>query len=150
MNLKQRIEQDLKAALLAGDQTKVLTLRGIKSVILNEEVAKGLRSEGLSDQDITQLLVKESKKRQESADLYRQGHNEERATQELSEKAIVDGYLPKQLSETELGQIIDELIQAGGATGPQALGQVIGQVKQKVGASADGATIARLVKERLS
>jgi uncharacterized protein len=150
MNLKERIEQDLKTALLARDQGTVLTLRSIKSAILNEEVAKGLREQGLDDQSITQVLVKEAKKRQESADLYRQGKEETRANQELAEKAIIDGYLPKQLSETELSTIVDKVIKANGAEGPAMLGQVIGQVKQEVGATADGATVARLVKERLS
>jgi uncharacterized protein YqeY len=150
MDLKQRLEQDLKTALLSGDKNKVMTLRSIKSAVLNEEVAKGLRDAGLPDADIAQIIAKESKKRQESADLYRQGHDEIRAAQELSEKAIIDSYLPKQLSEAELGTIVDEVVTSTNAFGPQAMGQVIGQVKQKVGVSADGATIARLVKDRLS
>jgi uncharacterized protein YqeY len=149
MDLKQRIEQDLKTALLTGDQNKVMTLRSIKSAVLNEEVAKGLREEGLGDPEIAQLIAKESKKRQESADLYLQGHSEERATQELSEKAIIDSYLPKQLSESELKAVIDEVIKKTSDPSPQLMGQIIGQVKQEVGVSADGATIARLVKERL-
>jgi uncharacterized protein YqeY len=150
MDLKKQIEQDLKTALLSGDQTKVLTLRGVKSVILYEEVAKGLREKGLGDQEVSQILAKESKKRQESADLYRQGHDEGRATQELTEKAIIDEYLPKQLSEAEISEVINSVIQSMGVVDPQMLGQVIGQVKQKLGVAGDGATIARLVKERLS
>jgi uncharacterized protein len=148
--LKQRIDQDLKTALLAGDKVLATTLRGLKSVILYAEVAKGEREQGLPDDEIVALLSKEAKKRQESADLYKQGGNEEKAAAELTEKAVIEKYLPAQLSDEELGKVIDEVIAATGGTGPQAMGQVIGGVKQKVGASADGSRIALMVKERLS
>ena len=149
MPLKQQIDQDLKAALLSGDSVKVATLRGLKSVILNEEVAQGSRDTGIQDEVIVRLLSKESKKRQESADLYEQGGAHDRAKAELDEKAIIDAYLPEQLSVEELTKVIDEVISTTNASGMQAMGAVIGQVKQKVGATADGALIARVVKERL-
>jgi uncharacterized protein len=147
--LKQRIDQDLKAALLEGNKVLATTLRGLKSVILYAEVAKGSREEGLPDDEIIQLLAKESKKRQESADLYRQGGNNERAEAELEEKRVIEAYLPSQLSDEDLAKVIDDVITATGAAGPAAMGQVIGGVKQKVGAQADGGRIATMVKERL-
>jgi uncharacterized protein YqeY len=147
--LEDKIEQDLKAALLAGDKTKVTTLRGLKAVLLNVKVAEGKRDSGLSDDEVLKVLSKQSKQRQESVDMYRQGGGEARAQAELDEKAIIDAYLPAQLSEAELNQLIDEAIAASGASGLQAMGQVIGQVKAKAGATADGAVIARLVKEKL-
>lgn len=150
MGLKQQIEQDLKVALLEGDKLKVSTLRSLKSAILYEEVARGERQHGLSDEGILAVLAKEAKKRQESADLYLKGGEEPRAEQELAEKAIIENYLPAKLSEDELVKVIDTVIESNDAAGPQAMGQVIGQVKQQVGAAADGATIARLVKERLA
>jgi uncharacterized protein len=147
--LKQRIEQDLKTALLSGDKGRATTLRGLKSAILYVEVAKGVREQGLSDDEIIEVLSKEAKKRQESADLYRQGGREEKAADELAEKEIIAGYLPKQLSDEELTVIVDEVIDQSGASGAQAMGRVIGLVKQKAGASADGARIAAIVKGRL-
>lgn len=147
--LKQRIEQDLKAALLAGDKERATTLRGLKSVILYDEVAKGAREKGISDDEIIALFAKEVKKRQESADLYTKGGAADRAQAELAEKAIIEEYLPKQLSDAELLSVVDEAIAQTGASGPQAMGQVIGLVKQKTAGSADGARIATLVKERL-
>lgn len=147
--LKQQIEQDLKTALLAGDKDRALVLRSLKSAILYVEVAKGARESGLPDDEVTAILGKEAKKRQESADLYHQGNDEARAATELAEKAIIETYLPKQLSDDELIQIIDEVIAQGGAEGPQAMGRVIGAVKQKTAGAADGAKIAQLVKERL-
>lgn len=148
--LEQRIEQDLKTALLAGEAERVSTLRGIKSVLLNVKVATGKRESGLADDEVLSLLAKEAKKRQESADLYIQGGNRERADAELSEKAIIESYLPAQLSEEEIAATVDEVIAQTGASGPQAMGQVIGQVKARLGASADGAVIARIVKEKVS
>jgi uncharacterized protein YqeY len=147
--LKQQLEQDLKTALLAGDKDRALILRGLKSVILYDEVAKGVRDEGLPDDEILALFAKEVKKRQESADLYRQGGYEDRASAELAEKAIIETYLPQQLSDEELIAVIDAAVSETGLSGMQAMGQVIGLVKQKVGSQADGARIAKLVKERL-
>lgn len=150
MNLKQQIDADIKAAMLAGDKTLVTTLRGLKAVILNAEVAEGLREEGLGDDKIIALFQKESKKRQESADLYIQGGSQDKAQAELDEKAVIEKYLPAQMSEDELKVLVEDAVTTTGATGMQQMGQVIGAVKAKAGAAADGSIIAKLVKERLS
>lgn len=148
--LEERIERDIKAALLAGDKTKATTLRGLKAVLLNVKVATGKRDSGLSDDEVLPILAKEAKKRQESAQLYSQGGSQDRADAELAEKALIETYLPAQLSESEITTLIDEVITQTGASGTQAMGQVIGQVKAKAGPAADGALIARLVKEKLT
>jgi uncharacterized protein YqeY len=150
MNLKNAIDQDLKTALLGGDQPLATTLRGLKAEILNIEIRDGKRAEGLNVDEVIAVLQKEAKKRQESADLYRQGGDEHREAKELAEKEIIAQYLPAQLSETEVQALIDEVVAATGASGMQAMGQVIGAVKAKAGASADGAMVARLVKEKLA
>lgn len=150
MTIKDRIEQDLKTALLGGDKDKAMLLRGLKSAILNAEIAAGEREAGLSDDKVIDLLKKEVKSRIESADLYVKGGNQERADKELSEKVLIEAYLPVQLSDEELTQIVDEAISSTEASGPQAMGQVIGAVKQKAGGSADGARIAQIVKEKLA
>lgn len=147
--LKQQLEQDLKEALLAGEKDRATTLRGLKSVILYAEVAQGLRDKGLPDGEIIVLFSKEAKKRQESADLYQKGGDESRATAELAEKHIIEGYLPQQLTDEELNQIVDEAISSVAISGPQAMGQVIGLVKQKTAGQADGSRIAQIVKQRL-
>jgi uncharacterized protein YqeY len=147
--LEEKLEQDLKAALLGGEKRKATTLRGLKAAILNAKIASGKREAGLSDGEIQAIYSKQSKQRQESADMYKQGGDQSRAEAELEEKAIIDEYLPQQMSEAEIGSIIDEVIKETGANGPQAMGQVIGQVKQKTGAAAEGSLIARLVKEKL-
>lgn len=150
MSIKEQVEQDLKQAMLAGDKTLVTTLRGLKSAILNEEIASGSRDSGLPDEKVQQLLSKEAKKRQESADLFEQGGNHDKAQAERDEKAVIEKYLPTQLSEEEIAKLVDEAIAQTGATGPQQMGQVIGAVKQKAGASADGSLIAKLAKDKLT
>jgi uncharacterized protein YqeY len=149
--LRQQLDDDVKAALLGGDSLRVETLRGLKSVILYADVAAKKRDNGgISDDEILGLFAKEVKKRQESADLYVQGGSQERADKELTEKTIIESYLPAQLSEAELGAIIDSVIAEQGAEGMQAMGKVIGAVKAKAGNTADGSMIAKLVKERLN
>jgi uncharacterized protein YqeY len=148
--LEDKIEQDLKTALLAGDKSRATTLRGLKAVLLNAKISTGKRDSGLSDDEVQALLAKQVKQRQESADMYKQGGEQGRADAELAEKALIEAYLPAQLGEAELGKLIDEVIAATGVSGPQAMGQVIGQVKAKAGAAADGAVIAKLVREKLT
>jgi len=149
--IRQQIDDDVKAALLAGDSIRVDTLRGLKSVILYADVAAKKRDTGgISDDEVLALFAKEAKKRQESADLYVQGGSQERADKELAEKAIIEAYLPAQMSDDELAKLIDEIIAEQGAEGMQAMGKVIGAVKAKAGNSADGSKVAQLVKERLS
>lgn len=148
--LKQRLTDDVKAAMLAGDAPRVECLRGLKSAILYAEVAAGKREVGLSDTEIEALFAKEAKKRQESANLYVQGESQERADKELAEKAIIEQYLPQQLSTQEIESIVNNVIAELGATGMQAMGQIIGAVKKQCGNAADGGVVARIVKEKLS
>lgn len=135
--------------MLSGDALRVETLRGLKSVILYAEVAAGKREEGLSEAEIEVLFVREAKKRQESAELYVQGQAQDRADKELSEKAIIEEYLPEQVNEADILAIVEKTITELSASGPQAMGQVIGKVKGMLGSTADGAVIARIVKEKL-
>jgi hypothetical protein len=150
MNIKEKIETDLKTAMLAGEKERVTTLRGLKSSILYAEVASGKREEGLDEQTVISLMQKEAKKRQESADLYNQGGNKEKAEAELAEKLIIEAYLPEQLSEEEVSKLIDEAIVKIGEPTPQQMGQIIGAVKASSKGNADGALIAKLVKERIA
>ncbi len=147
--IKDQITQDLKQALLEGDKVKVTVLRGLKSVVGYAEVASGKRDSGLDDQEIITLFQKEAKKRQESADLYLKAGDQTRADQEIIEKRIIEVYLPAQLSEAEIATHVDAAIAELSVTDSKAMGQVIGAVKARTRGAADGAIIARLVKERL-
>ncbi|HRQ86846.1 MAG TPA: GatB/YqeY domain-containing protein [Candidatus Saccharibacteria bacterium] len=149
MTLKTTIESDVKAALLGGERFKADVLKNLKAAILNEEVALNQRDAGLSDELIEKLIAREVKKRHESAALYRQAQRQELAQQEEKEAEILASYLPEQVSEEDLKKAIAEIIESTGANGQAAMGQVIGAVKAKFGNAADGATVAKLVKDAL-
>lgn len=146
--IETQLEQDIKTALLAGDKVRVMTLRTIKSVLLSVKVANGTRGSQMADFAVIAIFSKEANKRQESADMYTQGGNAVKAADELAEKALIETYLPARLSEAELSAIVDSVITAAGNT--TAIGLIIGQVKAQTNGAADGALIAKLVKDKLS
>lgn len=149
--LKQRIEADTKAALLGGDRFRGETLRNLKAAILNEEVAQNKRDSGLDDADIERVIAREVKKRYESAALYDQNSRDDAATDERREAEILEFYLPEQMNEAELQTVVDaKIAELHAARDPKKMGQVIGAVKNDVGNKADGAMIARLVKQSLN
>lgn len=150
MSLKALIETDLKNALLSGERFKADTLRNVKAAILNEEVAQNKREEGLADEEVEKVVAREVKKRSESVKLFTEAGRQELADTEAEEIALIEVYLPKQLSEEEIKKAVDEAIAILGVSGPQAMGQVIGSVKARLGNTADGAVVARLVKEALN
>lgn len=149
MSLKTQLDQDLKSAMLARDSFLTDVLKGIKSAILNQEIASGKRDEGLSEAEIESLLARESKKRDEAAKLYDQGGNDEMAKKERAEKELLAKYLPEQLSTEDIEKLVTDAIASTSATELKDLGKVIGQVKAKAGNSADGALVAKIAREQL-
>lgn len=148
--IKEQIEKDLKKAMLAGDKASVSALRNIKSAIGYSEVAANKREEGLDDKELSSLLRKESKKRQEAADLYAKAGAEDRVRAELTEKKIIDQYLPKAMSEEETIKFVEEAIQEIGELTQKTMGQTIAATKRLSGDRADGALVARIVQQRLN
>jgi len=145
--LKDRLNQSLKNSMLAGDKDRTEVLRGLTAAILQEEVAKGIRGSGLPDDQIEQVFAREVKKRAESAEIYSQNGRQELADTELAQKAIIEEFLPKQLTDEELNEVVTSAI--AGLGDRAQVGPVIGAVKAKVGSSADGARIAAAVKAKL-
>ena len=150
MALKEQINNDLKAALLGGNRFAGEVLRGLKATILNEEVAQSKREEGLSDEVIEQLIVREVKKRNESANIYESAGRVELATDERAEAEVLSIYLPTQLSEDDINTVIARVISELGVNGMSGMGQVIGAVKNELGNTAEGSLVAQLVKKALS
>ena len=147
--LKATLAADLKAAMLARDTLRADTLKGLKSAILYEEVAKKVRDEGLDDASIEQIIAREVKKRDEAAVLFTKGGNQASADKELAEKEILSAYLPEQMSEADVLRLVEATIVELQPEGMKDMGRVIGAVKAKVGNAADGALVAQLVKEKL-
>lgn len=150
--MKDKLQADFKAAMLSRDVERVEVIKGLKSAILYEEVALKKRDEGLSDQEILTVLRRESKKRQDSIEMYVKGGNQAQADKEISEKTIIDTYLPAQISEQIINDTIDSVLVKMSITilTPQDMGRVIGAVKTQAGPDADGSTVAKLVSGRLA
>lgn len=149
MSLKEQINNDLKAALLGGDRFKCEVLRGLKSVILDEEVKQNKRDTGLDDATIEQLIAREIKKRGDSAAQYEAAGRPELSETERREAAVIAEYMPAQATADEIQAVIDAVISELGVTEASGFGQVIGGVKKQLGNSADGALVAQLVKNTL-
>lgn len=150
-SLKERIENDLATAMKAREETKVSTLRMLKSAIQNAEVA-GDEAVVLSDDQTIAVLRAEAKKRAESAQIYADAGRSEAATKERSELAIIEAYLPAAMSDEDVRKIVDEEVAkaaASGATGGKAMGAVVKAVRERVGSGADGGMIAGFVKAAL-
>lgn len=148
--MQDKLASDLKAAMLAGDKQRAEVLKGLKNALQYEAVAQNSVDRQLSDEQIQKVAAREAKKRQEAADIYQKAGETERAKAELAEKAIIETYLPEQLDDAALQQLVKHEIAAASAPTMADMGKIIGAVKAKAGPSADGATIARLVKENLS
>lgn len=147
--MQDKLERDLKAAQLAGDKQRTEVLKGLKNALQYEAMAQNAVDRRLSDEQILKVLAHEAKKRQEAADIYQKGGSGERAQAELAEKKIIEEYLPKQLDDAAIESLVKEEIAKLGSPSMADMGKIIGAVKAKAGASADGATIARLVKDNL-
>lgn len=149
MALKEQIQNDMKAAMLSGDRFVGDVLRDLKAAILNEEVATGKREAGLSDEEVEKVIAREVKKRAESIRLYHENGREELAEAEAKESAVLEKYLPEQMGEAELAELVDTVVAEVKPEGMKDMGRVIGAVKSRVGNAADGATISQLVKQKL-
>jgi len=141
----QQIESDLKLAMMEKNQTAMDVLRGLKTRLHNEKIAKG---QELSEEDITGLLRSELKKRKEAAEAYSKGGRQELFEKESAEARLLQKYLPAQLSEADLGVMVEEAISSQGFIAKD-FGKAMGMLKAKVGASADGSTLAKVLKEKL-
>ena len=148
MSLTDQINNDLKEAMKAKDKETLTALRAIKSQLLLAATEKG---GGESDEEAgIKMLQKLVKQRKESAELYKSQGRDDLANPELAEAAIIEKYLPKQLTEDELKPILQAIIEKVGATGPQDMGKVMGMASKELGGKADGKTISTVVKELLS
>ena len=151
MELKEQIGEDIKSAMKAKDKVRLQTVRSIKKVILEKEVAlRPSGQESLTPEQELELLAQQAKQRRDSIEQYRKGGREDLAQQEEQELAIIETYLPKQLNEQEINSILDEIIAEVGASSPQDMGKVMGVAMKQFKGRADGKKIQQLVKAKLS
>lgn len=149
MNLREKIQEDIKSAMISKDQDKLSTIRMLKSAIQYFEIQKGGAGYEATDEDVIDVVSKEIKKRKESIELYEKGGRQELADKEKFEITILQGYMPQQLSDEEINSFINDAIIQTGASTIQDMGKVMGVLSPKIKGKADGGTVSRIVRERL-
>lgn len=149
MSLFETVNADIKSAMLAREKVRLEALRGIKKEFLEAKTAPGAGGE-LSDADAIRILTKMAKQRRESAKIYTEQNRPELAENELAEVAVIEQYLPKQLSEEELTAELTAIIGELGASSPAEMGRVMGVATKALAGRADGRAISAKVKELLS
>lgn len=149
MPLEQQIQKDIMAAMKAHDQVRMNAVRSIKSAILLAKTAEGAK-ESLEDADVVKMIMKLAKQRRESAEQYTAAGRPELAENELAEAAVLEKYLPRQLSEAEVEEKLKEIIAATGASSPADMGKVMGVATKQLAGLADGKTISTIVRKLLA
>lgn len=147
--LKDRLQADLTESMKARDELRTATLRMVLTAIGTEEVA-GKSARTLSGDEELKVLAREAKKRREAAEAFRSGGAEERAAREVAEEEVLATYLPAQLSDAELAELVAAAVQEAGAEGPQAMGAVMKVVNPKVAGRAEGGRVAAAVRAALA
>jgi uncharacterized protein YqeY len=142
MSILEQVQADTREAMKAGEKDRVAALR-----LVADALQKDLKEGG---EDEVAVLRRERKRRHEAAEAYRDGGNDARAAAEQGEAELIEAYLPAELSDEELGSLVDEAISEAGAKGPQDMGKVMGAAMPKVDGRADGGRVSAIVKERLA
>lgn len=149
MSLKSKIDNDIKEAMKAREKERLLALRDIKKMILMEETKAGASGE-LSEDEEMKILQKAVKQRKDSAEVYRQQDRADLLEKEEAEIAVIENYLPKQLSEAEVEEKLKEIIVQVGATSPADMGKVMGAATKQMAGVTDGKTISTITKKLLA
>ncbi len=149
--LKERISEDIKTAMKARDKVRLETIRSIKKVIIEKETE--VRPKGqdeLTPEQELELLAQQAKQRRDSIEQYRQGGRDDLADKEAQELAIIETYLPAQLSFEEIEAVIDKIIASVGASSPKDMGKVMGPAMKELKGKADGKQVQEIVKAKLA
>lgn len=149
MSLEQKIMTALKAAMIAKDEAALRSLRAVKAAILLAKTSEGAGGE-LKAEDEIKLLQKLVKQRKDSLEIFKQQNREDLARKEEEEIAVIEKFLPEQMSAEEIKTALTQIIAAAGASSPADMGKVMGLATKQFAGKADGKTIAALVKELLS
>jgi uncharacterized protein YqeY len=150
MSLKDRISEDIKAAMKAKDKVRLETVRSIKKVLIEKEsTVRGEGKDSLTPEQEMEALMQQAKQRRDAIDQYRKAGRDDLAESEAAELAIIAEYLPQQLSEDEIAAVVDEVVTQVGASSPKDMGKVMGPVMQKLKGQADGKKVQEMVKAKL-
>lgn len=145
MNIEEKVNGEIKTAMLAKDAKRLEALRAIKSVVLLLKTSP----EGLTEDSVNKAIQKEVKKRKESADIYKSQNRPDLEEEELLQARVMEEYLPKQMGEEEIKAELTKIIASVGASGPGDMGKVMGAASKAFAGKADNKIVSALVKELL-
>lgn len=149
MSLQDQVMTAMKEAMKSKDSNALTSLRAIKSAILLAQTETGAKAE-LTEEDEIKLLQKLVKQRKDSAAIYTEQGRDDLAQPELDQAAVIEQFLPEQMSEEEITKVVSDIIAKTGATGMQDMGKVMGMASKELAGRADGKTISSIVKDKLS
>ncbi len=149
MNLYDQVSEDIKAAMKARDKVRLETLRNIKKVFIEAKTAPG-SNDTLDDADALKIIQKLAKQGRESAAIFTEKNRQELADNEMAQVAVIESYLPKQLSEEEIEAAVKDIIDQTGASSMKDMGKVMGLANKQMAGKADGRAISTVVKRLLS
>lgn len=147
MSIQQKLMDDMKAAMKAGEKLRLETVRGLRAQFKNLEIDKG---HPLTDEEEIQALMSAAKKRKESIEQFKAVNRLDRAAEEEQELEIIHSYLPEQLSEEKIAELVDQVIKEVGATSPGDMGKVMGKIMGQVKGRADGRLVQTVVQQKLA
>lgn len=147
MNLHERLEADMKAALRGGDRLRLETIRGVRGAVRNREIEVG---ESLDEAGIVRVLRSLVKQRIDAIEQYRAGGREDLAEKEAHERAVLEAYLPAAPEAGDVERVVREVIAEVGAEGPRDMGRVMKPVLERLGGAADGKQVSELVRRLLA
>lgn len=150
MSLQEQINNDFKAAMKAGETQRKEALSLIRGVIQNKEIEKGKQGEGLSDEEVVEVLTTEAKRRKEAIHEYEKAGRDEQAAGERAELAVIEQYLPEQLSTEEVREKLQKIIDETGASSKEDFGKVMGTAMQELKGQADGNVVKEELEKLLS
>src|SRR3989344_1028604 len=163
--MKQKIQENLKQALLSKDEARVSTLRMLLAAIGNKEIEKRTKfskenpnakeaelqkNSELQNEEVQQIIAGDVKKHKESIEMFQKGNRQDLVDKEAKELKILEAYLPEQMGEEEVRKLVQEAIASTGAKTPQEMGKVMAALMPKIKGKADGSLVSRIVKELLS
>lgn len=149
MSLEEKVMTDLKTAMLAKDEKSLRSLRAIKAAIINLKTSEGFSGE-VKEEDEIKVLQKLVKQRKESLEIYEKQSRNDLAEKEKEEISVIEKFLPKQMGDDELKEVIENIIKQAGATSQGDMGKVMGMANKQLAGKADGKTIASFVKQILA
>jgi uncharacterized protein YqeY len=147
MSIQQKLMDDMKAAMKAGEKLRLETIRGLRAQFKNLEIDKG---HPLTDEEEMQALMSVAKKRKESIEQFKAVNRLDRAAEEEQELEIIHSYLPEQLTEEKIAELVDQVIKEVGASSPGDMGKVMGKIMGQVKGRADGRLVQTVVQQKLT